>query len=175
MGCPFCDCQSEEMKRRIFYLDTNWFAILAAPYHTRGHTILAAVRGGTGCPREPSLQLLKGLSTALAKTIEALKIIYNPRDVLLASLRGSESHFHFHLIPLWKHEEEKWRSSRADYEYCTGHLMEFLGHLEEQGDRQARYEREYRCWSEEQQRESMIASQGDDIKKLREASGYCQQ
>ena len=173
MGCPFCDLQSEAMKKRVFYRDKNWFAILAAPFHTQGHTILAAVPTGTGCPQEPSLQVLEGLSAALVKTIEALKTVYHPKDVLLTSLRGSEGHFHFHLMPLRKDEEEKWRNSHADHErYSKGHLMEFLGYLEQRGDRQAEAEREYRRWSKDQQRTNMIASQEDDIEKLRIASLY---
>jgi diadenosine tetraphosphate (Ap4A) HIT family hydrolase len=173
MGCPFCDWQSEEMKKRAFYRDKNWFAILAAPFHTRGHTILAAIPIGTGCPQEPSLPVLEGLSLALVKTIEALKTVYQPKDVLLTSLRGSEDRFHFHLMPLQKDEEEKWRNSHADPElHCKGHFMEFLGYLEERGDRLAETEREYRCWSKEEQRTNMIASQKDDIEKLRITSGY---
>ena len=50
--------------------------------------------------------------------------------------------------------------------------MEFLGDLEQRGDKLAEAEREYRCWSKEQQRTNMIASQEDDIEKLRIVSGY---
>lgn len=173
MACPFCYVDSDSMKKRIFYRDKNWFAILAAPSHTKGHTILAAVRRNHDCPREPSLQVLNGLSTALAKTVEALKKVYQPKDILLASLRGSEGHFHFHLVPLWQDEERTWRESHTDRDrYQKGHLMEFLGYVEKQGDERAEAERRKSGLSEEQQRTRIVASQKPDIEKLRLASEY---
>lgn len=106
MECDFCDIDSDGMKKRIFYRDKNWFVILAAPFHNTGHTILAAVCTSYDCPTKPSLQVLNGLSTALSNTIEALKNVYLPKDILLASLRGSAGHFHFHLVPLYENDEE---------------------------------------------------------------------
>jgi len=173
MACPFCDIDSNGMKERIFYQDKNWFSVLAAPFHTKGHAILAAVPTAANCPQEPSLQVLNGLSTALAKTIEVLKKVYQPKDVLLASLRGSEKHFHFHLIPLYQDDEKIWRDSHADRErYQNGHLMEFLGYVEKQGDERAEVERQKSGLSKEQQRTRIVTSQKPDIEKLRLLSGY---
>ena len=173
MTCPFCDFRSEEMTKRIFYRDENWFAILAAPYHNRGHAILAAVRKTYGCPTQPSSEVLNGLSKALWKAIEALKTVYQPKDVLLASLRGSEGHFHFHLVPLYEDAESAWRNSQKDRDrYKKGHLMEFLGYLEKQGDERAEAERRNSGLSEEQQRTKIVASQKPEVEKLRVASGY---
>ena len=173
MTCPFCDFRSEEMKKRIFYRDENWFAILAAPCHNKGHAILAAVRKTYKCPTQPSSQVLSGLSRALSKAIEALKTVYQPKDVLLASLRGSEAHFHFHLVPLYEYGERTWRNSQKNKEqYKNGHLMEFLGYLEKQANERAEAERSNRGLSEEQQRTNIVASQKPEIEKLRLASGY---
>ena len=173
MACPFCDIDSDGMKKRIFYRDKNWFAILAAPSHTKGHAILAALRRSHDCPTEPSLQVLNGLSMALSKTLEALNNVYRSKDILLSSLRGSEGHLHFHMVPLWQDEERTWRDSHADRErYQKGHLMEFLGYLEKQGDERAEAERKKSGLSEEQQRTRIVASQKSDIEKLRLVSGY---
>jgi diadenosine tetraphosphate (Ap4A) HIT family hydrolase len=173
MACPFCDIDNDGMKKRIFYRDKNWFAILAAPSHNKGHAILAAVRRTCDCPTKPSLHVLNGLSTALSKTIAALKNVYQPKDILLASLRGSEGHFHFHLVPLYEDDERAWRNSKKDKErYKNGHLMEFLGHVEKQGDDRAEAERRKSGLSEEQQRTRIVVSQKSDIEKLRLVSGY---
>jgi diadenosine tetraphosphate (Ap4A) HIT family hydrolase len=173
MTCPFCDFRSEEMKKRIFYRDENWFAILAAPCHNKGHAILAAVRKNYDCPTQPSSQVLQGLSRALSKAIEALKTVYQSKDVLLASLRGAESHFHFHLVPLHVDEERAWRNSQKDRQgYNNGHLMEFLGYMEKGANERAEAERRNSGLSEEQQRTKIVASQKPEIEKLRLASGY---
>jgi diadenosine tetraphosphate (Ap4A) HIT family hydrolase len=142
MSCPFCDVNTEEMRERIFYRDENWYSMLAAPCHNKGHSLLLALRRTDHCPTQPSMEVLSGLPKALCKTIEAIKAVYRPKDVLLTSLRGSEGHFHFHLVPLYEDEELRWRSSQNGMEhYKKGHLMEFLGHLEKRGDERARNER----------------------------------
>src|SRR3990172_11968619 len=85
-GCPFCNTNDVWMERRIFYRDKNWFAVLAAPFHTKGHTILAALSKHNKCPREFSEEVLAGLSTAIVKTIKIMKKCYAPKDILLSSL-----------------------------------------------------------------------------------------
>jgi diadenosine tetraphosphate (Ap4A) HIT family hydrolase len=173
MKCPFCDFRGDEMKKRIFYRDEDWFAILAAPGHNRGHVLLTAVRKTSDCPTEPSLEVFSGLPKALWKAIQAVKTVYQPKNVLLSSLRGSENHFHFHLVPLYEGEEKAWRNSQKDKEgYRNGHLMEFLGYLEKQGDERAKEERRKSGLSEEQQRTKIVASQKPEIEKLRLAAGY---
>ncbi len=171
-SCPFCD--TEKMEKRIFYKDKgkNWFAILAAPPHNKGHTILAAIPRNNVCPTEPCSQVFRGLSTALSEVIGVLKKFYKPKDILLASLRGSEPHFHFHLVPLRKDEEKTWRINEG---YETGQLMQFLGYLEKLGDKRAKGERISNGWCEEQQRTKIVASQRITIKKLRHLSGYSPQ
>jgi len=67
MTCPFCDFRNEEMKKRIFYRDEDWFAILAAPYHNKGHAILAAVQD----LRLPYATLITGPQRAIKGTIES--------------------------------------------------------------------------------------------------------
>ena len=173
MKCPFCDSSSDEMKKRIFYRDEDWFAILAAPGHNKGHVLLSAVCKTSDCPTEPSLEVFRGLPKALSKAIQAVKTVYQPKNVLLSSLRGSESHFHFHLVPLYEDEERVWRNSQPYKEgYRDGRLMEFLGYLEKQGDERAKEERRKSGLSEEQQRTKIVASQKPEIEKLRLAAGY---
>lgn len=173
MSCPFCDVNTQEMRKRIFYRDENWYAILAAPYHNKGHVLLLALHKTAGCPTQPSLEVLSGLPKALCKTIEAIKAVYQSKDVLLTSLRGSEGHFHFHLVPLYEDEEREWRSSQKDTErYRKGHLMEFLGQLEKRGDKRAREERREAGLSEPQHRTRIIELQKGEIEKLRLATSY---
>jgi diadenosine tetraphosphate (Ap4A) HIT family hydrolase len=160
------------MERRIFYRDKNWYAFLAAPFHTKGHTILAAIRKGSKCPKEPSEEVLGGLSIALVKTINLIKKCYQPKDVLLSSLRGSESHFHFHLVPLWEHEEKDWRDKqKCQEQYKKGHLMEFLGFLEKTISKKVETERK-KGSSEEEQRKKIIILLRPEVEKLRATAGF---
>jgi diadenosine tetraphosphate (Ap4A) HIT family hydrolase len=60
------------------------------------------------CPRKLNsitLSRLGRLGDALSDVIKALKVHYDLKDILLASLRGDVKHFHIHLIPLDKNEE----------------------------------------------------------------------
>ena len=172
MVCDFCNINDIWMERRIFYRDKNWYAFLAAPFHTKGHTILAAIRKDSKCPKEPSKEVLGGLSTALVNTIRIIKKCYNPKDILLSSLRGSESHFHFHLVPLWEHEEKDWRNKQKNRgKYKNGHLMEFLGFLEKRANRRDEIERRKKGWSEEEQRKKIIILLDSDNEKLRKSAG----
>jgi hypothetical protein len=69
---------------------------------------------------------------------------------------------------LYEDDESAWRNSQKEKErYKEGHLMEFLGHVEKQGDDRAEAERKESGLSEEQQRTRIVASQKSDIKKLR--------
>ena len=173
MSCPFCN--SEKLLPRTFYTYANWLAFLAAPPHTRGHTILAAVCPQGNCPQKPDKKVLSGIGGALATVIEVLKEHFKPKDVLFASLRGSEAHFHLHLIPLWKVQEADWRMSKADQNfYATGHLLEYLGVLEQRGDRRAADERGINDWSEDTQREEAVKQEQFqfDLAGLRNITGW---
>src|SRR4030042_7020390 len=164
--CDFCDINDIWMERRIFYRDKNGYAILAAPFHTKGHTILAAIRKGSKCPKEPSEEVLGGLSTALVNTIKIIKKRYAPKDILLSSLRGSESHFHFHLVPLWESEEKDWRNKQKNREqYKDGHLMEFLGFLEKRANERDEIKRRKEGWSVKEQQKKIIISLGPEVEK----------
>ena len=176
MVCPFCNVNDVWMEKRIFYRDKNWYAFLAAPFHTRGHTILAALSKNYKCPKEFSEEVFGGLSTAILKTIKIMKKCYSARDILLSSLRGSEPHFHFHLVPLWEHEEKEWRDKKRykgefkDRErYKDGNLMEFLGDLEETANKREEIQREKEGWTVEEQRHKIIISLGPEVQKLRTA------
>lgn len=173
MSCAFCD--SKKLQPRTFYEDANWLAFLAAPPHTRGHTIFAAVDPSGACPQNTDEEVLSGISGALAKVIQALKKHFERKDVLFASLRGSVRHFHLHLIPLWEEQEANWRKSKADQDfYERGHLLEYLGTLEERGDRNAADERGINDWSEDEQRENVVKQEQfqRDLAALCEITGY---
>jgi diadenosine tetraphosphate (Ap4A) HIT family hydrolase len=161
-SCAFC-CRAKVI-RRLFYEDERWRAFLAAPYHVRGHTILAAVPRSTRCPRQLDERTLEGLSGALVSATEILNAHYGTKDVLIASLRGDLRHFHFHLIPQWGHEEDVWWKVRG---YDHGHLLAYLGDLESRGDHRALLERERRGWTGEKQRRRIERELAPDVAALR--------
>lgn len=170
-NCPFCNWPDvPDLRDRVFYHDRDWFAFLDAPYHTRGHVVVAAQRKGIHCPNEieqvpvslgPAITLLvSGLRKYCAElTGDALK------DILIASLRGDIPHFHIHLIPLWRKEELKWR---LDTGHERGRLMTFLGYLENRRDEHFRQERTREGWSEEEQRQEIAKRLQGEVKKLKE-------
>jgi diadenosine tetraphosphate (Ap4A) HIT family hydrolase len=164
--CPFCD--RKKLEPRVFY-EKDWCAFLAAPYHTKGHAILAARTLDKNCPTGLGQPILKSLGNDLARVADVLQKHYKPKDILVASVRGDIPHTHFHLIPLWPHEERKWRMQHV---YEKGHLLEFLGMLERAGDSLAMNERIAFRWSEEEQRKDIVKRLRFDISALRKITGY---
>ena len=160
--CPFC--HFEAFGDRVFYDDQRWFAILAAPQHTQGHTILLAKKLEVQCPTGLDIAVINGLDEALAKVAKALLQYYRPKDILVASVRGDLSHAHFHLIPLWVNEEREWRSQHL---YESGHLLEYLGELERNGDEMAAIQRINRGWSSEEQRAAITTDLQGDVEALK--------
>jgi len=115
--------------------------------------------------------VLKGLESALFEVTQAIKQCYDPqpKDILLASLRGDAGHFHFHLVPLWPEDEQPWRIVTG---YKKAHLMEFLGALEKKHD-YLMLEREAKEKKEPQvQRAESTQLMAPEIQKLREITGY---
>lgn len=165
--CPFCD--REKLEPRVFYDRAGWCAFLAAPHHTRGHTIVAAKKSSTNCPIGLGREILGGLDVALAAVACALHQYYQPKDILFASVRGDIAHTHCHMIPLWREEEQEWRRQHL---YEKGHLLEFLGTLERTGDSGAAIERIDREWSTEDQRAAIVERLRDEVLALREVTGY---
>ena len=182
-SCPFCN--TKDLRRRIFYYQKNdneseksknfkFFAFLAAPPHTRGHTIIAVYSvSEKECPRKLNnitLSRLGRLGNALSDVIKVLKMHYTPKDILFASLRGDVKHFHIHLIPLDKNEESEWRKVTG---YENGNLMEFIGALEKKGNyKELRLEAngvkvKQRRANFEKDRKTI-----EDVKKLRTLAGY---
>jgi diadenosine tetraphosphate (Ap4A) HIT family hydrolase len=175
--CPFCHYKG--LKPRIFYDDkVNWIGFLAAPYHTEGHTILAAYPQNC-CPNDfkKLLELSDdywsnygaNLGIAIKTVSKAIMECYRPKNVLFASLRGDIKHFHFHLVPLHEKEEKKWRSETL---YEGGHLFEFLGYLEEKGDTEALQKRIQKGWDKKTQREVIVKRLKNEVEKLRNITGY---
>jgi len=159
----------------VFYEDDAWIAFLAAPFHTRGHSIVAAQSTKkeevSTCPRVDILgwDILKGFDSALALVSSFLMERYRPKDILFASVRGDISHFHCHLIPLWDHEEKAWRKEHL---YERGHLLEYVGFLEKRGDERAALERIEKGWTREDQRGEITRNLDNDIKALQNLTGY---
>ena len=109
----------------------------------------------------------------MVTTVKIIKKRYDRKDILLSSLRGSESHFHFHLVPLWEREEKGWRNKQKDWEqYKDGHLMEFLGFLERTANERDEIERRKEGWSVEEQRKKIIILLGPEVEKLRIIAGF---
>jgi diadenosine tetraphosphate (Ap4A) HIT family hydrolase len=168
--CDFCS-RVDDLPKRIFYESKKWFAFLSAPPHTKGHTIIAAQPHGGKCPLDMNEDVLKGLESALFEVTQAIKQCYDPqpKDILLASLRGDAGHFHFHLVPLWPEDEQCWRTVTG---YKKAHFMEFLGALEKKHDylileREAKEKKGPRI-----QRAESTQLMAPEIQKLREITGY---
>jgi diadenosine tetraphosphate (Ap4A) HIT family hydrolase len=169
-----CDfCKREKLEARVFYEDggrvKRWFAFLAAPPYTKGHTILAARSNDNKCPDELNPEVLEGIEAAMKAVTGAVQQYYNNKQILLASLRGNIPHFHFHLIPLWKDKEKAWRINKL---YEVGHLFEYLGDLEKEKDKEAIQRRIEKDWDRKTQRNNITEDLLPDVDKLRGLTGY---
>ncbi len=166
--CPFCDYKT--LKQRVFYENKdNWICFLAAPYHTDGHSIILPIdkdrrtftKDSCNYKKEEN-QKFKGLDDALSVTSQSLTEYYKGKNsqkgkiinLLYASVCGDESHFHFHIIPRWSDDENKWRKSKRIFK--KGYLLSFLGFLELEGDETAKIERAVNGWCETKQRFEII-------------------
>jgi diadenosine tetraphosphate (Ap4A) HIT family hydrolase len=171
MDCPFC--QRDTLEVRVFYDDTRWFAFLAAPYHTKGHAILAVRKqDGMSCPEGLRWEIFAGFDRALATVARVLQKHYQPKDILFASMRGDITHTHCHLIPRWKDEEVRWRENNSYGE--KGHLLEFVGFLEKTGDATAKAQRDDKGLTDEEQRTALVNTPSfrADVEALRRLTGY---
>lgn len=169
MSCPFCNMDS--LRDRIFYENDSWFAFLAAPFHTKGHTILAIRPTRSICPRvdRQGWGGLHCFDVSLGIVATSLIKHYNPKDILFSSVRGDIAHFHCHLIPLWQLEEERWRE---EHNYPKGHLLEYLGYLEKQGDERAKSERKNKALKADEHRRQISETLKPDVEALRKITGY---
>jgi hypothetical protein len=149
-------------------------AFLAAPYHTRGHSIIALKKTGDECPRVKDLgwHIIKGFDSVLADVAEYLMRYYEykPKDILFSSVRGDVVHFHCHLIPLWGEEEKAWRGQQGYDD--PGHLLEYLGFLEKSGTERAVLERIVNRWTEPEQRREITKTLKSYVEELRRLTGY---
>ena len=174
MSCPFCE-PDQWLLKRVFYDEDKWFAFLAAPYHTEGHSIVAAKPsekdGTVVCPRVDALgwTIIKCFDSTLANVAGFLMKYFRPKDILFASVRGDISHFHCHLIPLWDDEEKAWRRQKR---YDRGHLLEYLGFLEKCGEERAVLERIENRWTVSEQRKEIANTLERHLQELRRLTGY---
>jgi diadenosine tetraphosphate (Ap4A) HIT family hydrolase len=155
------------MRARTFYEDEGWFAFLAAPPNLRGHTILAAKSMGQ-CPQALTEGILSGIHLALAAVTRVLRARYTPNHVVFASLRVQDPHFHLHLFPVTKEQEEEWRQ-RKGAGYASGRFFEFLGDCDRDARNADRLERDSTGWTEEQQRLEHTGLLGADVAALKAA------
>ena len=170
MDCAFC--QRDKLECHVFYDDTRWFAFLAAPYHTRGHAILAACKqDGMSCPEGLRWEIFAGFDSALATVARVLQEHYRPKDILFASMRGDITHTHCHLIPRWQAGEASWRRKHPSYGK-KGHLLEFVGFLEKTGDAKAEAERNDKKLTTEAQRMAIVNTLKLDVDALRQLTCY---
>jgi diadenosine tetraphosphate (Ap4A) HIT family hydrolase len=170
MSCPFCD--RKQIRDRIYYEKRDWIALLAAPYHVKGHSIIATNKKGNKCPRVKDLgwHIIRSFDFASAEVAEYLMKYYKPKDILLASVRGDIAHFHCHLIPLWGDEEKAWRAQQKYDD--PGHLLEYLGFLEKSGDERAVFERIMNGWSKKEQRKEITKTLKPYVEELGKLTGY---
>lgn len=166
--CSFCDY--ETLKPRIFYEDgDNWIGFLAAPFNTLGHSIILPVDKKAKIFTKDSCnfgiksnQEFEGLDDAFFVVSRSLIDFFKGENVqkgkltnlLYASLCGDENHFHFHIIPRWSNDEERWRKSTQIFE--KGYLFDFLSFLEKEAVENARIERLVNGWCETKQRFEII-------------------
>ena len=141
-ACTFCE-RGPDIQNRVFYDRPDWYAFLAAPSYTKGHTILARQKAGAECPTL-LLRELQGIERALSELVEALRSHYKPKDTLVVSLRGKEPHVHWHLIPLWEEQERGWR---LESRHENGHLFEFLADADRAAQAKAFDERIKHGWN----------------------------
>ncbi len=153
----------------MFFDEGAWYALLAAPPFTRGQTILALKNSAADCPTSLTIQHLKGLDVAIARVVEFLHRHFQPKDVLIASLRGRDPHIHFHLMPLWEVEEQEWRQQSHREK---GHLFEFLGYVETKAKLRVKTERMEHGWSEERHRAEAAVKLQPDVAALRVLTSY---
>jgi diadenosine tetraphosphate (Ap4A) HIT family hydrolase len=166
--CVFCDWD-ENLRSRVVFDRPGWFGFLAAPFHTAGHTILAAKKVNGRCPQGFSEPIFAPLGEAMAELAAILKVRYAAKDVLIGSVRGDKPHFHFHLLPFQHAEEAAWRMQRL---YERGHLLEFMGYLEQQGDERAMRQRIAAGQSDEGYRDSLANGLQREVAELRSLTGY---
>ena len=88
-------------------------------------------------------------------------------NLLYASVCGDEAHFHFHIIPRWSNDEERWRRSKKIFD--KGYLLSFLSFLELEADENAKIQRAVNGWCETKQRSDIIENFKKDktIKELK--------
>jgi hypothetical protein len=172
--CDFCD-RTEDLPDRFFLKATGGLLFLLSLHTQRATPFwplnLMMDSAPKTCPQDINEALLRGLETAPLKVTQAIRKCYDPKpkDILLTSLRGDESHFHIHLVPLWPEEKQCWRRVTG----CKkAHLMEFLGSLEKRHDflMLEREAKEGRKPSE--QRAECTRKMSREIEKLREFTGY---
>ena len=173
MECPFCDITKVE--KRVFFIGKEWYAFLAAPFHAPGHTILAArinicPTRTDYCPRSFHEVPWQSLGEQLKRVSECLTSYYKSDDILYSSVRGDIKHFHFHLIPFWNDDANEWRLKMGYGE--KGHLLEYIGNLEREGDKFANQECKLYKISKEKQREEIEKRLSGDVEELREIMEY---
>jgi hypothetical protein len=173
MECDFCDIDSDGMKKRIFYRDKNWFAILAAPFHNTVTPSWPPCVQATIAQRNPRYKYSTAYQRHYQTRLKRLRTFTCQRTFFLHLFEAPQAISIFTWYLYTKMTRRVWRNSQKDRErYKKGHLMEFLGHVEKQGDEQAEAVRRKSGLSEEQQRTRIVASQKPDIEKLRLVTGY---
>ena len=157
-------CERTPLEKRVYYDRGSWYAFLASPPYVDGHSILSVKKFGNECPEKLDALILRGLDSALADVVHIVTQHFQPKDILIASLRGRERHVHFHLIPLWEDLEHEWRSKSK---HPKGHLFEYLGTLEKTRQAGHKLERKEKGWTKDEQRNAYLPSLLPHVDKLR--------
>ena len=163
--CVFCE--PNDLKERVYYDQESWYAFLASPPYVPGHSILSVKKLGDDCPEKLDASVLRGLDNAISEVVHIISQHFQPKDILIASLRGREQHVHFHLIPLWEDLEQEWRKKSK---HPKGHLFEYLGTLEKHRQSGHKREREEKGWTKDEQREVFLPGLLPHVEELRKFS-----
>jgi hypothetical protein len=72
---------------------------------------------------------------------------------------------------LWANDEDSWRKGKGDG-YKRGHLMEFLGNLEKQGDEEVEHKLRTRQITMDELRREITEELKPEVEELRKLTGY---
>lgn len=94
-------CKNQIDKEDIIYEDKKLIAFLDLYPPTKGYTILAIKRHCEDITELTETEYLH-LQKILFKISTAIKKVFNPKRICLLNSGGLLSHWHFHIIPMYK-------------------------------------------------------------------------
>jgi len=94
-------CKRQIADQDIIYEDKNMIAFLDLYPPTKGYTILAVKKHIEDISELSEKEYLE-IQKILFKISEAIKSAYHPKRICLLNSGGLLTHWHFHIIPMYK-------------------------------------------------------------------------